>query len=184
MYRVLSPSDYGAETNIIILNQEEIRDAGCRPIYRQRLVGRLPQLRASAEVRDIPPDFVSTGGFLIVSKKLRTLMEKFHVASEYFPVELTVHGKSHPCSGEVFFANIFDEVDCLGSNIAHYSSFNGNEIKKEIPPLVIDEAKAVDHHLFFLARASGPIFIASPDFQNAVADRGISGIKFLNPEHY
>ena len=97
---------------------------------------------------------------------------------------MTVNQETHPCSGNVFFANVFDEVDCLGSNIAHYSLFNGNEIKDEIPPLVLDETKAVGHHLFFLGRASGPIFIASPDFQNAIADRRISGIKFIDPEHY
>lgn len=184
VYRILCPSDYGAETNIIISNQEEIRKAGCRPIYRQRLVGRLPQLQACAEVRDIPPDFVSTGGFMLVSRKLRTLMEEFHVASEYFPVEVTVNEESHHCSGDIFFANVFDEVDCLHPNIAHFSLFKGNEINDELPPLELDETKAVGHHLFFLARASGPIFIASPDFQNAVADRRISGIKFIDPEHY
>lgn len=120
-----------------------------------------------------------------MSEKLRDILDRFEVPAEYFHVEVVFQGAPYT-ELAFYFANFRDEVECLDETYGRYTYKSGAHSNwvDRIEKLVIDESKALGHHLFFIARLSGHVFMASEELQNAIREKGISGIDFVNPHNW
>jgi hypothetical protein len=154
-------------THAAILNLLDFREQDRRPLYRQSLAGRFPQTTVEIESAYPPSDYFNTGGFFMVSGALKSQLEGFGVDSEFFPVSIVYEGEPYTAR-PFFFANVRDEVECLDEVQGEYEYWQKPQWSRHVEKirrLVLDEAKAAGHHLFFVARLSGPVFCASAELQ-------------------
>lgn len=173
-------------THARILNLRDFRDQDRRPLYDQSLEGRFPQTTVEIESAYPPSDYFNTGGFFMVSAALKSHFEGLGVDSEFFPVRIIYEGKPYT-ERAFFFANIRDEVECLDEVQGEYDYWQKRQWSRHVERirrLVIDESKAAGHHLFYVARLSGPVFCASEELQRSIRNGRFTGIDFIDPSNY
>jgi hypothetical protein len=136
------------------------------------------------------PDFVQAGQALIVSDKLRNLIEAFKVDAEYVSVTLVRRG-SVQSKQPYYLLNPLASIDCFNYKKSEYTP--GPAGVTGIGKLVIDEAKTVGRHLFRVgpigwAHAPNPQAIAdlficvSEELARKAMSVGVTGVVFSPPE--
>jgi hypothetical protein len=140
------------------------------------LAGKLPELRLEI-ISDYPPaDYFNAGLLFIVSARLRGVLESVNALVEYHPVVLLKDGREFKESGDYYFANLLEKVDCFDFENSTYT--RDGEFIDKITKLAIDEGKADDKPLFRLARSYDVIVLASDALAQAASAAGVTGVKF------
>lgn len=185
MLRVLQVSTAEKETtDALVFPKDSSRTPVWRPLYRQSLVGKFPPTTVEIASENPPSDYFSSGGFQIVSELLKKHINQFGVHAEYFPVD-AFQGEL-PITKQFFFANFLEEVECLDEANGEYV-YKPNDPQKwieRIQVMVIDETKTAGHHLFFVSRLSGPVFLVSQELQDSIRRQGFTGIDFIDPRNW
>ncbi len=186
MLRVLQHSVVEWEnTDALVYPQDESAQPAWRPLYRQSIIGIFPRTVVEIQSVNPPADFFVSGGFCIVSERLRTVLQGVGVRAEYFPVEM-MHGCTRYTDRAFYFANFTDEIDCLDEVHGRYEYRDSGGVRwvESIQRLSVDESRAVGHDLFFVARKSGLLLVASQTLQDLIRQQKISGIEFTDPAEY
>jgi hypothetical protein len=176
-----SPKKY---TVAAIKNWREFAPDGRFPKYTVSIGENAPNIILEIESKYPPEDYFDSSNYFIISDRLKQELERFQTVAEYIPIKEVIHKGKPYTDSSFYFANIRDEVECLDETNGQYTYWTKpgwTHRIDEIETLVIDESKAAGHHLFFIARLSGPVFCASEELQSSIVEKGFTGIRFIDP---
>ena len=171
-------------TNYLELCGQGLRVNRCVPVP-----AGLPAPTVVSKAKGSPTDFFFGGFALVASSRLRTLLEDVAIPAEYVRVQLT-HNGQQVREPAFFLVNILEAVGCLDYTRSTYTTTPTGIVG--IEDLIIDESRALGHHLFRLGpigwaespnpRAVGEVILcASEELARRCEAEGITGVVFSLP---
>lgn len=173
-------------TDGAILNMDEHLGTYIKMITCETLAAEFPQATVEILTSHPPDDYFVTGSMVVVSDRLKLILDTFAVKVEYFQLNIIYKGAAFTdrC---YYFCHILDCVDCfdfaLGSCTFHDKPGFTDRIDS-IDTLVIDEAKASSHHLFRLGRGAEYIICVSDALSSALQAANLTGFEFVSQEDW
>lgn len=153
-----------------------------------RLVGVFSNLKmeVSVDTDDIWLDSFMCGSALVVSGKLKMLLEEFGTNVQYIAFE--IFSTNTQLSGKTFFySNILDVVECLDLERGDYSFWKKEGFTDHVDGinrLVINEKKAEGNHFFRIAKGAEYIICVSEELARTILTARMQGMKFVEPNNW
>ncbi len=146
------------------------------------MIGRFPEAtKLVLRSAGAPRDFFMAGPMPVVSERLRTILEGFRVAAEFFPVD--VISKDGSSLGSRWCClNVLSVVDCLDWEKSVYKLEKNFATGLERVALVDDAIGS--QALCRIARAIPSLICASDCLSDAVVASGCTGVVFKKPEDW
>jgi hypothetical protein len=157
-----------------------------RDIYDYKLtVGEMlgsnfPKLRLQLDDDGKPADYIESGPMLIISEKLKKIMETLNCLVEYHPVELR-HKDGSSAAENYFLANILLHLDFLDQRAVYTME---DDCIDEIESLVVDDDKVEGVNLCYLKNAYDAVLLASDRFAILCRDQNVTGPRFILPDEW
>jgi len=173
-------------TKVAIQDMDRHLDVHMETASCVALADRFPLTTVEIETDSIPDDYIEAGSLIIVSGRLKVVMEEMGVHAEFIRLRMTRDGKEYT-NQEFYFCNILDCVDCFDYKRGVFKFCSKPGFTSEIDSverLAIDEAKAASHVLFRLGNGLEYIICVSDALAERLKASGYVGMKLVEPEDW
>lgn len=148
------------------------------------MAGRFPETTIAIRSESPPTDYFDVGSMMVVSARLRQVLEIFQAKAEFF--RLNVETASGPFAVTPFYCcNILERVDCVDrgrSELTYHTKPGFTDHIRSIQRLAIDESIADSHPLFRLAKGAEDLVGIGDELADAIKQEAITGCKCITPE--
>lgn len=148
------------------------------------MVGRFPETTIAIRSDAPPTDYFDVGSMMVVSARLRQLLERLDARAEFFRLNVRTAAGDFP-GADYYCCNILDRVDGIDrerSEFTLHTKPGFTDHLDGIQKLVLDETIAGSHVLFRLARGAEYITAVSDELADAIKQEAITGCKCIAPD--
>ncbi|EGT5683607.1 hypothetical protein AGJ32_20090 [Cronobacter turicensis] len=136
-YRVTETYDDDLYTDATVINMEDVMSF--RVTIPQKLGNSFPLLHLKLDSDLRPNDYFKSGPFVIVSSKMKAILESFNAEYEFFDVVITSDKTTYP-KGDYFFAHLLCAIDFINKKQSIYKPYDSNDaFIEKVEKLIINE---------------------------------------------
>lgn len=140
-----------------------------------------PRLELQLDQEGEAADFFESGPLLIISDKMKDILNGLGCAVELNDVDL-IDVDGIPSKMAYYVVNILDSVECLDYEHSVYEM--DEDYIDQIDTLVIDEEKAGNTHLLRLKNSYDNIILASEELMKLCRGARVTGVQFVSPKDW
>ena len=158
-----------------------LRVMGCDPFGNN-----FPHTSVTIKSSDPPCDYFETGAMIIVSERLKNVLNEFCIHAEFFKIKIIFKNIIYT-DQDIYFCHILDCIDCFDyekSIFTLHDKLGFTDRIKSVSRLVIDEDKTSSCHLFRIAKGAEYIICASDILAAELLANHFSGMNIVRPEEW
>ncbi|MDV5354588.1 hypothetical protein QM201_06670 [Enterobacter asburiae] len=180
-YRIKETYDDKLYTDATVTNMNDVMLFNVT--LAEKLGSNFPVLQLELDSDLRPNDFFRSGPFIIVSAKMKKILESVRADYEYFDVIITSDTATYP-KGDFFFAHLLCGIYFLNKEESVYTPYESNDAFIErIEKVVIDEQKMGGAPAAILKNCFEDVTVYQDKLVDKMIQASISGVEYEKLNH-
>ncbi|EOL8947296.1 hypothetical protein NNQ28_00900 [Cronobacter dublinensis] len=175
-YRVAEAYDDDLHTDATVTNMNDVMFFNVT--LPEKIGSNFPLLQLELDSDLRPNDYFNSGPFVIVSLKMKRILESVGADYEYFDVIITSDTATYP-KGDFFFAHLLCEIDFLNKEKSVYTPYESNNAFIErIEKVVIDEKRMGGAPAAMLKNCFENVTVYQDKLVDKMIQESITGVEY------
>ncbi|EOU9605671.1 hypothetical protein QMT25_08340 [Cronobacter dublinensis] len=175
-YRVAERYVDDLHTDVTVTNMNDVMSFNVT--LPEKIGSNFPLLQLELDSDLRPNDYFNSGPFVIVSLKMKRILESVGADYEYFDVIITSDTATYP-KGDFFFAHLLCEIDFLNKEKSVYTPYESNNAFIErIEKVVIDEKRMGGAPAAMLKNCFENVTVYQDKLVDKMIQESITGVEY------